>query len=150
MQSFPPADNAYLLTVDSQDQALCHLFFHCCMEDEQFTASELDDLSAKLTLLGLPPRIDIRKELIAYLAYKPSIRDEQVYIRYLLRLIQPVNELALYSYCTELLLDDPTLDPREDALLTKIAAELDLPAGEATLINRLIAQRKAVEIKKIF
>lgn len=150
MNPFSPSDNAYLLSVDNQDQALCHLFFHCCMEDEQFTAAELDDLTAKLIILGLPPRLDIRKELVIYLAYKPTIHDEQVYIRYLLRLIQPVNELALYSYCTELLLDDPTLDPREDALLTKIAAELDLPADKAILINRLIAQRKAVEIRKIF
>ena len=144
------ADNAYLRTVDNQDQALCHLFFHCCLEDEQFTASELDDLSAKLNLLGLPPRIDIKKELIAYLAYKPSIRDEQVYVRFLIRIIKPVNELALYSYCTELLLDDPELDPREGALLLKIAAELELSAEEGELINRLIAQRKSVEINQIF
>ncbi|HTR28508.1 MAG TPA: hypothetical protein VMH27_04520 [Puia sp.] len=144
------ADNAYLLTVDNQDQALCHLFFHCCMEDEKFTASELDDLSAKLILLGLPPRIDIKRELIAYLAYKPTIRDEQVYVRYLIRIIKPVNELALYSYCTELLLDDPELDPREGALLLKIAAELGLSGDDAALIKRLIAQRKAVEISQIF
>jgi hypothetical protein len=150
MNPFFPSDNAYLLSVDNQDQALCHLFFHCCMEDEQFTASELDDLTAKLIVLGLPPRLDIRKELVIYLAYKPSILDEQVYLRYLFRLIQPVNELALYSYCTELLLDDPILDPREDALLTKIAAELDVPPDKAILINHLIAQRKAVEIRKIF
>lgn len=65
------------------------------------------------------------------------------------RHIKPVNELALYSYCTELLLDDPELDPREDALLMKIAAGVALPAGEAILINRLIAQRKAVAISKI-
>ena len=150
MNPMTSAENVYRLVVDEQDQALCHLFFHCCLEDEQFTASELDDLSSKLTLLGLPPRIDIKKELIAYLAYKPFIGDEQIYIRHLLRLIQPVNELALYSYCTELILDDPVLDPREEALLVKIAAELKLPPEEAVRINRLIAQRKAVEIKKIF
>jgi hypothetical protein len=144
------ADNPYRLTVDEQDQALCHLFFHCCLEDEQFTASELDDLSSKLNLLGLPPRLDIKKELIAYLAYKPFIGDEQTYVRHLMCLIKPVNELALYSYCTDLILDDPVLDPREDALLVKIAAELDVPPEEAILINRLIAQRKAVEINKIF
>ena len=144
------ADDAWRSSVDEQDQALCHLFFHCCLEDEQFTASELDDLSSKLTLLGLPPRINIKKELIAYLAYKPFIGDEQAYIRHLMRLIRPVNELALYSYCTELVLNDPVLDPREDALLMKIAAELEVLPEEAARINRLIAQRKAVEINKIF
>src|ERR1700683_2525547 len=60
MNPFSPSDNAYLLSVDNQDQALCYLFFHCCMEDEQFTASGLDDLTAKLIVLGLPPRLDIR------------------------------------------------------------------------------------------
>jgi hypothetical protein len=150
MNPLSPADTAYAPIVDNQDQALCHLFFHCRLEDEQFTASELDDLSARLVLLGLPPRMDIKKELVSYLAYKPAIPDEKAYIRYLFRLIRPVNELALYSYCTELLLDDSALDPREDALLTKIAEELDMPADEALLINRLIAQRKSVEMQKIF
>lgn len=144
------ADNVWRLTVNDQDQALCHLFFHCCLEDEQFTASGLDDLSSRLTLLGLPPRIAVKKELIAYLAYKPFIGDEQIYVRHLLRLIRPVNELALYSYCTELVLDDPILDPREDALLVKIAIELEVPTEAALLIIRLIAQRKSVEISKIF
>lgn len=27
----------YTNIVNSQDQALCHLFFHCCLEDDQFT-----------------------------------------------------------------------------------------------------------------
>ena len=42
------------------------------------------------------------------------------------------------------------LDSRGEALLVKIAAELDLPDQEAASINRLVAQRKAVEISKIF
>jgi hypothetical protein len=150
MDPISPADSAYVPIVDDPDRALCHLFFHCCLEDEQFTASELDDLSARLVLLGLPPRIDFKKELVSYLAYKPAIRDEQVYIRYLARLINPVNELALYSYCTELLLDDPVPDPGKNALLKKIAAELNLTRDETQLVNRLIAQRKAVAIRRIF
>ena len=150
MDTFSPADSAFAPVVDNQDRALCHLFFHCSLKDEQFTASGLDDLSAKLALLGLPPRIDLKKELVRYLAYKPTISDEQVYIRYLVRLILPVNELALYSSCVELVLDKPMLDPREDALLMKIAKELNLSPDEALLINRLIAQRQSVALQKIF
>src|ERR1700753_4257581 len=120
MNPIYPADNAYAPVVNDQDQALCHLFLHCCLEDEQFTASELDSLSATLIPLGLSPRIEIKKELVSYLAYKPAIRDEQVYLRYLLRLIGAVNPLALYSYCTELLLDDPAAEPGKNALLLKI------------------------------
>ena len=140
----------YTTTVSNQDQALCHLFFHCCLEDERFSESEMDDLSSKLVTLGLRTKMNIKDELIIYRKYKPSITDEQVYIRYLLGLIKPVNELALYSYCVELCIDDPLLDAREEALLVKIATELDIPTPDNLTINRLIAQRKAVEIQKIF
>jgi hypothetical protein len=140
----------YTTTVSNQDQALCHLFFHCCLEDERFSESEMDDLSGKLVTLGLRTKINIKDELVIYRNYKPSITDEQAYIHYLLGLIKPVNELALYSYCAELCIDDPLLDAREEALLVKIATELDIPTSDSLTINRLIAQRKAVEIQKIF
>jgi len=140
----------YVSVVDNQDQALVHLFFHCCLEDDRFTGPEMEDLSAKLVLLGIPPRMNIKEELIGYRHYKPAITDEQVYIRYLFGLIKPVNEMALYSYCVELVVDDQFLDAREEALLAKIAEELELEKEEAATINRLVAQRKAVEIQKIF
>jgi hypothetical protein len=140
----------YTSIVNSQDQALCHLFFHCCLEDDRFSDPEMDDLSGKLVTLGLSNKINIKNELVAYRSYRSAIADEQVYIRWLLQLIKPVNELALYSYCVELCIDDPLLDAREEALLVKIATELDIPISDSLTINRLIAQRKAVEIQKIF
>ncbi len=140
----------YASVVDNRDQALVHLFFHCCLEDNRFTEPEMEDLSAKLVLLGIPPKMNIKEELIGYRRYKPSITDEQIYIRYLFDLIKPVNELALYSYCVELVLDDQFLDAREEALLAKIAEELELEKQEAATINRLVSQRKAVEMQKIF
>ncbi len=136
--------------VDNQDQALVHLFFHCCLEDDRFTEAEMEDLSGKLVTLGIPARMNIKEELIEYRHYKASITDEQVYLRYLFGLIKPVNELALYSYCVELVIDDQSLDAREEALLVKIADDLELEKEEAATINRLIAQRKAVEMQKIF
>ena len=140
----------YVSVVDNQDQALVHLFFHCCLKDDRFTGPEMEDLSAKLVLLGIPPKMNIKEELIGYRHYKPAITDEQIYIRYLFGLIKPVNEMALYSYCVELVVDDQFLDAREEALLVKIAEELELEKDEAATINRLVAQRKAVEIQKIF
>jgi hypothetical protein len=140
----------YTSIVDNQDQALCHLFFHCCLEDDRFSDTEMDDLSAKLVVLGLGNKINIKDELVSYRSYRDSIADEQVYLRYLLGLIKPVNELALYSYCVELCIDDPLLDAREEALLVKLGTELDIPTTDSLTINRLIAQRKAVEIQKIF
>jgi hypothetical protein len=68
----------YVSVVDNQDQALVHLFFHCCLEDDRFTEPEMEDLSAKLVLLGIPPKMNIKEELIDYRHYKPAITDEQV------------------------------------------------------------------------
>lgn len=140
----------YSSIVNNQDQALVHLFFHCCLEDNDFTQPEMDDLSGKLVVLGLNSRLNIKDELVTYRSYRSDIPDEQLYIRFLLQLIKPVNDLALYSWCVELCIDDPTLDAREEALLHKIAVELGIDNGDATVIRTLIAQRKAVGLKKIF
>ena len=140
----------YKSVVNDQDQALAHLFFHCCLEDENFTQAEMDDLSAKLVILGLNTRINVKEQLVTYRSYRSEIPDEQLYVRYLLSLIRPVNELALYSWCVELCIDDPALDAREEALLHKISVELSLDNADATVIRKCIAQRKAVELKKIF
>lgn len=140
----------YTSIVTNQDQALCHLFFHCCLEDERFTQPEMDRLSAMLVELGLQPKIHIKEELVSYRHYKDSITDESAYIKFLLDLIRPVNELALYSYCVELCISDPSLDPREEALLGKIGDMLGMDAPERESINKVVAQRRAVEIQKIF
>src|ERR1700761_846142 len=81
----------YTSIVNNQDQALAHLFFHCCLEDENFTQTEMDDLSAKLVILGLNTRINVKEELVTYRSYRKEIPDEQLYIRFLLSLIKPVN-----------------------------------------------------------
>lgn len=142
----------YTNIVISQDQALCHLFFHCCLEDDQFTEAEMDNLSGKLVALGLQPKLHIRDELVSYRSYKPTITEESEtsYLAYLIRLIKPVNELALYSYCVELCISDPSLDAREDALLNKLADVLEIEPGIALIIQKLMAQRRAVEIQKVF
>jgi uncharacterized tellurite resistance protein B-like protein len=140
----------YLTTVSNQDQALCHLFFHCCLEDDRFTEPEMESLSGTLVELGLQPKLNIKDELISYRSYRSSITDETAYLKFLITFINPVNELALYSYCVELCISDPVLDPREEALLNKIAEVLEIEPGIAIIINKLTAQRKAVKIQKIF
>jgi len=140
----------YTTIVNNQDQALCHLFFHCCLEDERFTQPEMDRLSAMLVELGLQPKIHIKEELVSYRHYKDSITDESAYLRFLLDLIRPVNDLALYSYCVELCISDPSLDAREDALLTKLADLLGIDGPERESVSKVVAQRRAVEIQKIF
>jgi uncharacterized tellurite resistance protein B-like protein len=136
--------------VNNQDQALCHLFFHCCLEDDQFTEAEMDNLSAKLVTLGLQPKVHIKDELVSYRSYKASITDERAFLVYLIQFIRPVNELALYSYCIELCISDPSLDAREESLLNKLADVLEIGPGIAQMIEKLVAQRRAVEIQKVF
>jgi len=140
----------YTNIVKDQDQALCHLFFHCCLEDDRFTEAEMDNLSAKLVTLGLQPKVHIKDELLSYRSYRSSIIDERRYLIYLIQLIKPVNELALYSYCIELCISDPSLDAREDSLLSKLAGILEIEPGIAQIIEKLVAQRRAVEIQKVF
>ena len=142
----------YTTIVNNQDQALCHLFFHCCLEDDQFTEAEMDNLSGKLVTLGLQPKVHIKDELVSYRSYKPSItsENEKEYLVWLIQLIQPVNELALYSYCVELCISDPLLDAREEAFLTQLAEILQIEPGSAMIIEKLMAQRRAVELQKVF
>jgi uncharacterized tellurite resistance protein B-like protein len=140
----------YTTIVSNQDQALCHLFFHCCLEDDQFTEPEMESLSGTLVELGLQPKLNIKDELVSYRSYKPSITNETAYLTFLIEFIKPVNELALYSYCVELCISDPALDPREEALLSKIAEVLEIEPGIAIIINKLMAQRKVVDLQKIF
>lgn len=142
--------DTYSTIVTGQDQALSHLFFHCCLEDERFTEDEMNRLSAMLVELGLQPKLHVKDELISYRHYKPGIGDETSYLKYLIHLIQPVNELALYSYCGELCFSDTNLDARVDALLNKLAEILGIGSGDQVIINKLLAQRRAVELQKIF
>jgi len=76
--------------------------------------------------------------------------DENEYLQYLLKLINPVQNLALYSYCIELCLSDQQLTAEEDGLLSRIAGRLDISNEDKNIIDKLITQRKAVEIEKIF
>ena len=142
----------YSNVVNNQDQALCHLFFHCCLEDDQFTEAEMDNLSGKLVTLGLQPKVHIKDELISYRSYKPSItsENEKAYLAWLIQLIRPVNELALYSYCVELCISDPTLDAREESFLIQLAEILGIEPATAAIVEKLMAQRRAVELQKVF
>ena len=112
----------------------------------------MDNLSGKLVTLGLQPKVHIKDELISYRSYKPAItsENEKAYLAWLIQRIQPVNELALYSYCVELCISDPTLDAREDSFLTLLAEILGIQPDTATTIEKLMAQRRAVELQKVF
>jgi uncharacterized tellurite resistance protein B-like protein len=140
----------YKEKVTTQDQAISHLLFHCCLKDGRFSASEIDAVSGQLVTAGLHTKLNFKDEVIKYRNYQSSITDETAYVSYLLQLIRPVNELALYNYCLELCLGDANLSLEEEKLLDTIAQELKIPAAEGSVVKKLAAQRKVVETEKVF
>lgn len=136
--------------VTSQEEAICHLFFHCCLKDEVFKEPELDQVAWKIIGFGLRSELNVKEEVAHYVTYKPHIKDEIAYLQYLIDLIKPVNELALYSYCLELMLSDSSFDVSEEVLTDKIAGLLNITDNDRDVIKKLIAQRRVVEIDKLF
>lgn len=139
----------YTKSVTSQDQALCHLYFHCALKDGVVTDGELNLLSTRFVELGLQQDLNFKDEMIHYRDYKSTITDEKKYLEYLITLIRPVNELALYSYCVELTFSDDTMDIQEEQLLSKIAMALRVDEAQQHVVKDLVAQRKVVETQKI-
>ena len=136
--------------VTTQEEAVCHLFFHCCLKDNEFSPEELDQIATKIVAMGLRSELNIKEEVIHYSTYQTTINDESAYLEYLIGLIKPVNELALYSYCLELMLSDSSFDLSEEVLTDKIAGLLKIEDNERDVIKKLIAQRRVVEIDKLF
>ena len=135
--------------ITTQSEAICHLFLHCCFKDGKFSHEEVDNVSGKFVTLQIDKDLNFKEELHHYTSYIPEVTDEEEYLRYLIKLINPVQDLALYSYCVELCLSDQQLSLEEESLLSKIATLLDMQ-DEKTAIDKLLTQRKAVEIERIF
>lgn len=140
----------YTEKVTTQDQAICHLFFHCCLKDGRFSASEIDAVSGQIVTAGLHGKLNFKDEVVKYRNYQSSITDDRAYVSYLVQLIRPVNELALYDYCVDLCLGDGQLSLEEEKLLDIIAGALKIPGAEYSAIKKLAAQRKIVQTEKVF
>lgn len=139
----------YNQLVRTQDQALCHLYFHCCLKDGVLSEAETDGLAERFVTLGMQKNMNFKDEMDAYKSYKNDIKDEKLYLEYLLNLVNPVNELALYSHCVELTVSDELLDTAEESLVKKIATILKIDEAKQQTIQGLIVERKVVETKKI-
>lgn len=135
--------------ITSQDEAICHLFLHCCFKDGNFTQDEINTVSSKFVDLQIHRDLNFKEELQHYQAYRQEINNETEFLQYLFKLVNPVQNLALYSYCVELCLSDQLLSNTEESLLEKISGLLQINS-EKDVINKVFTQRKAVEIEKIF
>lgn len=119
------------------------------MKDGQFEDAELNQVSEKMVVLGLNKDLDFKKEVINYQQYRPMVNDEKSYIQHLVDLINPVNDLALFSYCVELMVSDGLLELTEESLSTNIAQALNIDEAAKQTIIKLVLQRKVIETDKI-
>lgn len=140
----------YTTEIKSQDQALCHLFFHCVLKDGKLADKELDNVADKLVAVGLNKELNFKNEIINYQGYQADVTDEQEYLQFLIEQINPVNELALYTYCAELLLSDNVLTEEEEILLKHLGDALGIDDHEQAVAKKIMIQRKVVETEKIF
>lgn len=140
----------YRTTIQSPEAALCHLFLHCCLKDGKFSEAEMDDIAAKIVSFGLQRELNIKEELAGYNAYKNTISDETGYLQFLIRMIVPTNDFALYSYCLELGLSDSALDFSEKSLFKNLGDVLELTEAEQSTIQKLMVQRKVVQTQQFF
>lgn len=136
--------------IKSRDQAISHLFFHCCLRDGEYTTEELQLLSEKIVVGGLNQHLNFKEEIVKYRAYYNEIGDEDAYIQFLVQMINPLNTMAIYSYCVELCLSDALINKDEGRLLQTIGNILSLTDTEQSLTNALILQRRQVEKEKIY
>lgn len=139
----------YKNQITTQDEALCHLLFHCCLKDGRFSEGEIDKVSEIFVQFDLQHDLNFKDEVKKYRAYATEITNEQAYLDYVIELIMPVNELALFSWCLELTLSDNNLSMEEEMLLSKIAGKLQIPEEQAEVIKKLMVQRKVVATEKI-
>lgn len=140
----------YTTDIKSQDQALCHLFFHCILKDGKLADMELDNVAGKLVAAGLNKQLNFKEEIITYQDYRENIGSEQEYLQFLIGQINPVNELALYTYCAELLMSDNVLTDEEETLLKHLGDALGIEDVEQAIAKKIMIQRKVVETEKIF
>lgn len=135
---------------DSKDEAICHLFLHCCFKDGEVKEKELDYVSDLFVELDMHTIVNFKDAVVQYNAYKAGITDEMAFLSYLVKSINPVHQYALYAFCVEIILSDASLEPQEERLLENLAQILEISKEKRELINTLFAQRKAVEMEKIF
>jgi len=140
----------YQSIVKTPDEAICHLFLHCSMKDGKLKEQELDLAADKIVRLNIHKNVDVKLETRRYVEYQSSISDQNEYLQFLVRTITPVNSLALFSYCVELILGDDQIQPGEETLLSAIGNALQVTAEEHQVVQKLLVQRKIVETQKIF
>jgi uncharacterized tellurite resistance protein B-like protein len=136
--------------VNSSDQALVHLAFHCCLKDGELQDAELELVSESFAAKGLNKALNLKEEIQHYQGYQKTIKDETAYLLFLLQNIAPKNKLALFAFCAEIINRDGNISLSEEVLLNKIAGLLYIRDQENITVQKLIAELNAVEKANAF
>jgi hypothetical protein len=142
--------NMYHEVVRTGAEALTHLFFHCCLKDGEYTRTELNTLSDKIVITGLDKQLNFKDEMQRYKSYYPTIDSDEAYIAHLVKLIKPVNTLALYSYCIELCISDSIFAAEEVQLLSRIGNAFGIDTTTQEVCRNLMVERNSIETRKLF
>ena len=140
----------YQNLIGNKDEALVHLFFHCCMKDGEFGEAELQTVSDIIVSAGLNKSLNLKDEMNKYRQYNKSINDETGYLSFLIEIIRPANRLALFSFCAELFLSDKNVTLSEEMLINKIAGFLFIKPTESLTVQQLIVELNAVQSGQSF
>lgn len=136
--------------INSTDQALVHLAFHCCLKDGNLQDQEMDFLSSTFVSKGLNKSLDLKEEIQHYRTYAAGIKDEAGFLHFLLDTIAPKNKLALFAFCAEIIYRDGNISLTEEVLLNKLAGLLYVKDTENLTIQNLISEMNEVEKRNAF
>lgn len=140
----------YREAINSPDQALVHLSFHCSLKDGELHDAELDMISTTFVAKGLNKKFDLKKEIQLYQQYQKTIKDENAYLLFLLHTINPKYKLALFAFCAEIINRDGNISLSEEIMLNRIAGLLYIRDEDNLVVQRLIAELNAVEKNNTF
>jgi uncharacterized tellurite resistance protein B-like protein len=127
-----------------KEDALIHLLLHCCLKDRELQDEELNTLSEILVEFRLDKTLDMQAEAAGYKGYSESIADENLYLSFLIRLIDPKNKIALFSFCLELFYSDRNITMSEEVLINKLSAALRITPTQSETVQELIMELSAV------
>lgn len=140
----------YREAINSADQALVHLAFHCCLKDGEMQPEELDLIAASFVAKGVNKELNLKEEMSTYLSYYKGMADETSYLIFLLHAIAPTNRLALFAFCAEIVYRNNKVSFGEEILLKKLAGLLYVTEAESTTVQRLIHELYQVEVANRF
>lgn len=136
--------------IATPEQALVHLAFHCCLKDGELGDEELDYISTTFVAKGLNKNLRLKEEIEHYQSYRRSIKDEAIFLLFLINTIHPYNKLALFAFCAEIIYRDNKVSLSEEVLLRKLASLLYVSDNETFVIQKLITEMNDVEKRNAF